>query len=164
MENQLDGQVPSFRVQQHEIVGLDEGGSELLVDLQFSADGAMSRAGGRLLLNPFFFDRVDAADWSAATRELDLFLGRPREIVDSVLIQLPNGIEDVRLPQPFKLDAGPVGSYVSDYSGDGKRLRCSRRHSLKQTLFRASAYEPLKAWCTDKAKGDEQSIVLKLAQ
>jgi len=164
IQGRLDTHVPSLRVEQYEVQGLDQGGAELVVDLAFSADGALTKAGGRLLLNPFLFGRVQTSDWAAETRELDLKIGRPRESRDSVLVQLPAGISDVRLPKPFNLDAGAVGSYVSDYSGDGKRLRCSRRHALQQTLFRASAYGPLRAWFTDMAKGDDQSIVLTLAR
>jgi hypothetical protein len=164
IESRLDNEVSSLRVERFEIHGLDAGGTELGLDVEFQADRAMSKAGGRLLLNPFLFERISASDWAAETRELEILLGRPSEVVDSVLIQLPAGLADIQLPQPLNLDAGGTGAYVSDYSGDGKRLRCSRRHTLNQTLFKPAAFGPLKAWFTDKAQGDDQSIVMKLAR
>ena len=37
-------------------------------------------------------------------------------------MQLPEGMAEVQLPQPLELDAGAVGSYVSDYDGDSSRI------------------------------------------
>ena len=74
----------------------------------------------------------------------------PRELFDKVIIQVPAGVSDVRLPQPRRLDAQPVGLYESTYSGSGKRLRCTRKQTLHQTQFGAQAYQPLKAWFGDK--------------
>ena len=164
VEARLDDHVDSLRVQRMLVDGLERGGRELTLDVQIRADGALSKAGRRLLLNPFLFDRVDSADWPAGARELDIVLGRPSESFDSVLIQVPEGVSDVRLPQPLNLNAGAVGTYEIRYEGEGSRLRCSRRQALESTLFRAAAYDPLRAWFTDQANGDEQAIVFELAQ
>ncbi len=156
--------MPSAVVSNWRVDGLDVPTADMVVTVAWEAAGLAQRAGGRMLLNPFVFQRVEASDWSAETRDQNVWLGRPSQSFDSVTIEMPQGIASVQLPAPADLTADKVGAYVSAYSGKDMALFATRKERFDQTLFPAASWGPLREWFHDMAMSDDQSIVFTLAE
>lgn len=159
IEEMLRDHMPTAQVGAWQVDGLSDDAAELAVAVKWEAEGLAQRAGGRMLLNPFVFERVSASDWGAEKRDFDVWLGRPFTRRDSVTIRMPEGIASVQLPAPAKLEAGEVGGYVSSYAGKDMTLTATRQLRFNETLFPASNWANLKLWFQDMATSDDQSIV-----
>ena len=163
LESELRELMPTAQLVAHQIDDLEDHSKDLVLATKWEAPGYAQRAGGRMLVNPFVFERVSAEDWGAETRELDVWLGRPFLRRDTVTLALPEGLASVELPQPWKLEAGEVGGYVTSYAGKDRTLTATRTLKFATTHFPAANWSPLRQWFQDMAKADDQSIVLTLA-
>lgn len=162
LEHLLRHHMPSAQITAWQVDGLEDEAGELAVTLKWDADSMAQRAGGRMLLNPFVFERVSAQDWGAETRELDIWLGRPFQREDTVTIVVPEGFETIQLAAGAKLEAGEVGGYVSSYTGKDLVLTATRSLKFATTVFPAASWANLKLWFQDMATSDDQSIVFTL--
>lgn len=161
---QLRVRMPSAVIDALAVDGLDAAAEELVVTLSVTAPGYATRAGQRLLVKPFVFPDIDPADWSAATRDVDIDLGDPYLDEESVVMKLPDGTASARHPAPATMNAGETGSYETSFEGKGKIILCKRKVRINTSRFLAANWEPLRKWFLGMAENDEQPIVLEMRE
>jgi len=163
IDEQLDDHLSSLRVGGVQVSNLEDVTKPLVVEATISADAAATRAGGRLLVNPRLFARIGAADWAAEQRDVDVDLGRPREDLDTLRLELPAGEPSVPAA-PREFEAGPVGTHACDCLVEGTTLKCTRRLRLEKTQVPAASYPSLRDWFRRAADADDQVVVVTMAQ
>lgn len=151
---------PTLTVEDPKVTGLDDARTDLVVEARVRLGGIATVEDGRIRFNPRIFSRVDPEPWSAESRAQVIDLGAPRDVRESVAVQLPEGVTDVTLPPGARMDAGPVGRYECGFEADGRTLRMERTVVLEQAAFPPSAWRPLRAWHLDMARTDAGEIVL----
>jgi hypothetical protein len=154
--------LPGARITTVAIENLADAGRDLVLRCHWELDQYASAAGQRLLVNPHLFNRIAAADWAPGERRTDVDLGTPYEAMDEVVLTLPQGTTGVALPEPARLDAGPVGLYESSFDAEGATVRITRHMRLDQVSFPARLHGALTAWFGDIAQADDRALVVTL--
>lgn len=162
VERRLGRWMPGAVLGAMEIENLEDATEDLVITCEWEVTGYATRAGSRLLFNPYLFSRAEAEDWAAEERTLGIHLDRAYETIDTVFLELPKEAGEVTLPQPARLDAGPVGLYQTKLDRSGGTLIVKRTMRLDLYKFPPRSYKGLKAWFTDIAQSDDQVIVVSM--
>ena len=162
LERRLRRWLPDARITS--IESDDPGGtsSDTFVLRAAFASQAATRAGQRLILNPHLFTRVSTQDWGAETRDVPLWWDAPSEESSRITLRVPGTVTTITLPQSMRMDAAPVGLYVSQYSAAANVITIERDLRLDMHSFPAPAYQGLRRWFLDMAAADDQPVVLSL--
>jgi hypothetical protein len=162
MRDVLRRYVPGAVVESFEAENLDSDGPSLSLKTKWSAESYASVAGKRLIVNPNLIARLDAGDWSAPTRRTDIDLEFPRELIDSVLMNFPEGSVLASTPAQSSHELPGAGTYSLLVQRLGEAVSVRRKFRLDQYRFVPENWGSLKSWFTDNATSDDQPIVVTL--
>jgi hypothetical protein len=162
IERALQADLPGLVLNSVEISSLDDSSRDLVLKCDWEVEGFATSAGKRLIFNPNLFERVAVADWAPETREFDIDLEWNREVIDTLLIRLPDGVKDVTAAEPLNLTLDPIGMHQASYEHRGKTLVAKRRHRVNSYRIPARYYPDLRQWYSQIAAVDEKPVVVEL--
>lgn len=162
IENFLQAKIGGLQMSSFEILEMDNPEKPLKVKCAWEADGYVSGAGNRMILNPNLFDRVEADDWPDEPRTVAVDLDMAYQTQDKLVLTLPEGVGDVKVPDPITLNAGEAGSYTTKYGRMGKRLVAERNMRLEMFRYGPTAYPDLRGWFTEIAASDDSKVLVSM--
>lgn len=125
------------------------------------------KTGKRLFLQPGFFEYGESPLFSSATRKYDIYFHYPWSEIDNIEIELPKGFALDNADTPGEIaDPQKIGSLNINMGIDAasNTLVYKRRFYFGgggNTLFPATAYQPLKNMFDAFNKADTHTITLK---
>ncbi len=162
VRDRMQAWIPGLQVTSLELRNLDDATLPFALKCGWEADGYVTAAGKRLLIDPFLFSRIRADDWPPTDRAVPVDLGAAYEVVDKLSLKLPDGVADVTVPEGRDLNAGPVGLYVTTLSAADGTLSAERHMRLDIYRFPTQSYTSLRRWFADIAASDESTVVVTL--
>jgi hypothetical protein len=162
VERSLQADLPGLALNSVEISNLEDSSKDLVLKCDWEVEGFATTAGKRLIFNPNLFDRVATADWAPETREYDIDLEWNREVIDTLMFRLPDGVKGVTAPEPLDLTLDPIGSHGASYEHRGTTLVAKRRHRVNVYRIPAQYYPDLRQWYSRIAAVDEKPVVVEL--
>jgi hypothetical protein len=162
IERSLQDDLPGLVLNSVEISNLEDSAEDLVFKCDWEIEGFATVAGKRLIFNPNLFERAAVADWAPETREFDIDLKWNREVIDTLMFRLPDGVTEVTAAEPLDLTLDPIGTHQASYEHRGTMLVAKRHHRLAFYRIPAKYYPDLRRWYSQIAAVDEKPVVLEL--
>lgn len=162
IENFLQAKVGGLQMSSFEIREMDNPDKPLKIKCAWEADGYVSSAGNRLILNPNLFDRVEADDWPDEERTVGIDLDMAYQTQDKLVLTLPEGAGEVKVPEAVTLNAGQAGLYVTKFGQMGNRLVAERNMKLELFRYGPTAYPDLRGWFSEIAAADDSMVLVSM--
>lgn len=162
IERSLQADLPGLVLNSVEISNLEDSSKDLVMKCDWEVEGFATSAGKRLIFNPNPFEHAAVADWAPESREFDVDLEWNREVIDTLLIRLPDGVKEVTVPEPLQATLDPIGMHDASYQHRGSTLVAKRRHRVNIYRIPAQHYPDLRQWYSQIAAVDEKPVVVEL--
>jgi len=162
IERSLQADLPGLALSSVEISNLEDSEKDLVFKCEWEVEGFATSAGKRLIFNPNLFESAAVADWAPEQRDFDVDLKWNREVIDTVLIRLPDGVKEVTASEPLDLTLDPIGMHQATYEHRGATMVAKRRHRINVYRIPAQYYPDLRQWYAQIAAVDEKPVVVEL--
>lgn len=158
----FEGLLEDVQVEGVSLHALDVPSRPLTVRVRFKGTLPPLGEPGVRAYRPHSLDPVPADAWPEAERTLELDLEEPVQVLDTLILELPENAKTGPAPENKSLDAPPVGRYGVGYRIEPRRITSQRLYRLDSYLFPADAYKGLSRWFRDMAETDTATVAITL--
>ncbi len=116
--------------------------------------------GGQLLFNPNLLNRINFILPVVSQRNTEIVIHHAYLDVDSILFDLPDGMQPEHLPEPVNIRA-EFGKYEARYVMQGNRLLYVRKLKTTPGKYASEYYETLRLFYERIGEADKTNVVIK---
>lgn len=135
--------------------------SPLRITAAFARPNAAQDIGGRLYLQPVFFDQETESPLVSPTRRLPVDIGSPVDATYSLRLTLPDDLELAERPAPKRVTLPAGGTLTQGVTQSGRLLTYTLRFQLSQAVYDASGYAALRGFFDALVAAQAEPIVLQ---
>lgn len=135
--------------------------SPLRITASFARTGAAQDIGGRLYLQPVFFDQETESPLVSPTRRLPVDIGSPVDATYTLRLTLPEDLELAERPGPKRVTLAAGGTLTQGVTQTGRLLTYTLRFQLTQPVYDPAGYGALRAFFDALVATQAEPIVLQ---